>query len=299
MNQQNPFLKNFIGLIKTMRLRQWTKNVFIYTGLVFDGKLLDPRFFLDTTFVVLCFCLVSSSVYLMNDLIDIEKDKQHPRKRLRPLPSGQLNPRLAIIASIVLALVSIAAAFWMNQTVGLIVGAYFIQNVAYCFYLKNVVLIDAMIVALGFLLRVWAGVEIVQVENFSPWLYVCATLLALMLVFGKRRHEIALLEGGAAHHRASLEQYNLPLLDHIINMVMTSIFLAYTLYSFEAKTALAGEGQMLLTVPFVFYGILRYLYLIHVHEEGGEPEELLLRDRHILVTSVLWVLSVVLLIYVW
>ncbi len=289
---------NLRGLLKTMRPQQWTKNVIVFAALVFDGKLLQLQFFLPTLLVALCFCLASSSVYLMNDLVDIEKDRQHPKKRLRPLPSGQLNPRLAQIASVILAVVCLAIATWVNSWVGLITAAYLVQNVAYSFYLKNVVIIDVMVLSLGFVLRLLAGAVIAHVANFSPWLYVCVTLLSLFLGFGKRRHEITLLEGSAGKHRASLEQYNIALLDQIIGIVTTSTLLAYTFYCFEAETALVAGGRMLLTAPFVFYFIVRYLYLIHVKKLGGAPDELLLKDRPLLVNSVLWALAVVTLIYI-
>jgi 4-hydroxybenzoate polyprenyltransferase len=289
-------LSTLRGLVRSMRPSQWTKNGIVYAGLVFDGKLNRPDLVWSTTLVVICFCLVSSSVYLMNDLVDIEKDRQHPRKRLRPLPSGQLSPMVAGMASLLLGVTGIAASFWINPWVGGILGVYLLQNIAYSFYLKNVVILDVMILSLGFLLRVIAGVVVVEVSNFSPWLYVCVTLLSLFLGFGKRRHEITLLAGEAANHRASLEQYNLPLLDQLIGLVTTSTLVSYTLYTFEAQTALAG-WRMLLTVPFVFYFIARYLYLIHVRKLGGAPDELLLKDRPLLLNSALWALTVVALIY--
>ncbi len=287
------------GLLRTMRLRQWHKNTFVFAGLVFDGKLFALELFWRTALVTLCFCLVSSSVYIINDLADIEKDRQHPKKKLRPLPSGQLTPLIAGSAASILAVVSLGVSAWIEPVVGLILFIYLLQNIAYSFYLKNVVIIDVMIVALGFLLRVAAGVFVVHVQNFSPWLYVTVTLGALFLGFGKRRHEITLLDEGAAKHRASLGQYTLPLLDQIIGIVTTSTFLTYTFYTFEAKTALAADGRLLLTTPFIFYFIVRYLYLIHVQKLGGAPDELVLKDRALLVNSILWMASVVVLLYFW
>jgi 4-hydroxybenzoate polyprenyltransferase len=288
---------NLRGLLRTMRPQQWTKNGFIYAALIFDGKLFNIGLFLQTTLTAICFCLIASAVYIMNDLVDIEKDRLHPRKRLRPLPSGELQPRLALVAAVTLTLVSLGTALWLDPWIALILAIYLASNAAYSFYLKNIVLIDVMVLSLGFLLRVVAGVEIVQVENFSPWLYVCVTLLALFLGFGKRRHEIALLEGEAASHRPSLEEYNVHLLDQIMGIVTTSMLVAYTFYTFDAETALARDGRMLLTVPFVFYGIVRYLYLIHIKKLGGAPDELLLKDRAMFITMALWVLTVVVLIY--
>jgi 4-hydroxybenzoate polyprenyltransferase len=282
-----------------MRPRQWSKNVIIYAGLVFDGRLFDLNLLLATTLVVFCFCLVSSSVYIINDLADIEKDRLHPRKKLRPLPSGALNPRFAAGAGALLAIVGIALAAWLNLWVGLVVFIYLAQNIAYSLYLKHIVLIDVMVLSLGFLLRVLAGVLIADVSNFSPWLYVCITLLSLFLGFGKRRHEITLLQDDAAAHRSSLQEYNLPLLDQIISLVTTSTFVTYTFYSFEAQTALVRDGRLLLTTPFVFFVIVRYLYLIHVQKRGGAPDELIFEDRPLLITGVLWVVSIVILLYVW
>jgi 4-hydroxybenzoate polyprenyltransferase len=291
------FWLNLRGLLRTMRPQQWTKNGFIYAALIFDGKLFNIDLFLRTTLAAICFCMIASAVYIMNDLVDIEKDRLHPRKRLRPLPSGDLHPRIALAAAVALALGSLGLAFWLGPWIALIIVVYLAQNAAYSFYLKNIVLVDVMVLSLGFLLRVLSGVEVVRVENFSPWLYVCVTLLALFLGFGKRRHEIALLEGEAANHRPSLEEYNVQLLDQIIGIVTTSMLVAYTFYTFDAETALAKDGRMLLTAPFVFYGIVRYLYLIHIKKLGGAPDELLLKDRPLFINMALWVAAVVLLIY--
>ena len=286
------------GLLRTMRPRQWAKSLIVYAAIVFDGKLFRLDLFVQTTLIFLAFCLISSSVYIVNDLADREKDRRHPRKRMRPLASGQLAPRVAWVAAGLLALAALAIAVWLHVWAGWILLVYLVQNVAYSFWLKNVVIVDVMVLALGFLLRVVAGVVVVQVENFSPWLYVCVTLLALFLGFGKRRQEIVLLEGGAASHRAILSEYNLPLLDQIIGMVVTATLVSYTFYSFDATTALA-HSKMLLTVPFVFYMLARYLYLVHVKQLGGAPDELLLEDRPLLVNSAFWALAVVGLIYLW
>ncbi|HRW05964.1 MAG TPA: decaprenyl-phosphate phosphoribosyltransferase [Caldilineaceae bacterium] len=293
------FQRNLVGLIRTMRLRQWSKNVVIYAGLVFDGRLFQWDQLFYTTLVVFCFCLISSSVYIINDLFDIEKDRMHPRKRTRPLPSGELDIRLAVVAAFLLAVSGIGAASLLNPWVGAVTGVYLLQNVAYSLYLKNIVIVDVMVLSLGFLLRVLAGVLIANVSNFSPWLYVCMGLLSLFLGFGKRRHEITLLQDDAAAHRSSLQEYNLPLLDQIMSLVTTSTFVAYTFYSFEAQTALVRDGRMLLTTPFVFFAIVRYLYLIHVKKKGGAPDELIFEDRALLLDGLLWVITVVVLIYLW
>lgn len=300
-SQTNTFSlsDNLIGLFKTMRLKQWTKNGFVLAGLIFDGKLFNPAMVAAALVVMLGFCLISSSVYILNDLVDIEKDRLHPRKRLRPLPSGQLSPGFARVSAGVLAALSITMTGAVDLWAGVIVASYLILNIWYSFRLKNLVIIDVMMIAGFFVLRVVAGVIAVDVANFSPWLYVCVSLLALFLGFGKRRHEFALLEDNAVGHRASLAHYNLPLLDQILGIVTTSGLLAYTLYTFEAKTALAQDGHMLLTVPFIVYAAFRYLYLIHVEDRGGAPEDLLFEDRPFLIAVLLWGVSVVGVIYLW
>jgi 4-hydroxybenzoate polyprenyltransferase len=289
--------QNLRGLVKTMRMKQWIKNIFVLAPLIFDGKLFELDMLLRALIAVICFCLASSSVYLLNDLVDIEKDREHPRKRLRPLPNGQLSRRLAMVSSVIFAIFSVAVLGTLNLWAGLLVAAYLVLNIGYSFFLKNLVIIDVMMIALFFELRLLTGVVVVGVQNFSPWLYVCTTLLFLFIGFGKRRHEIALLEESAANHRASLEHYNLPFLDQMIGIVTTSALLAYTLYTFEAQTALAQDGQMLLTVPFVLYGLFRYLYLIHVRKLGGAPEEMLLQDRPLALSVLLFGLSVIAVIY--
>ena len=290
--------RRLLYLLRTMRPKQWTKNGFVLVALIFDGKLLDLPLALTAISTLVCFCLASSSVYILNDLIDIERDRHHPRKRLRPLASGQLNPGFAKAAMLVLAILGIVGAGLVNANVGLTVAAYFTLNVAYCVYLKNLVIIDVMMIAVFFVLRVVAGAVAVEVSAFSPWLYICVSLLALFIGFGKRRHEIVLLQDDASGHRTSLKQYNLPLLDQVIGIVTTSGLISYTFYSFEAETALADPSQMMLTVPLIVFVVFRYLYLIHVEQRGGAPDDLLFADRPLLAAVVLWVLSVMAVIYV-
>jgi 4-hydroxybenzoate polyprenyltransferase len=285
-----------IGLIKTMRPRQWVKNVFIFAPLTFDRKILNLHYLTQTLAGFVLLCLVSGGVYIMNDLADIEQDRQHPKKRNRPLASGQLDTRVAVAAAIVIPLVALPLGFLLNPVFGAILTGYLLAQFAYSFWLKNVVIVDVMLVAAGFLLRVVAGVPLVQAERFSPWLYICMTLLALLIGFGKRRHELVLLKENANLHRQSLQDYNLPLLDHVISIVTASTLLAYALYTFSAPN-LPPNHTMMLTIPFVLYGIFRYLYLIHVKGMGGAPEEIVLSDRPLQVAIALWSLSVVIVMY--
>ena len=290
--------RRLVYLLRTMRPKQWTKNGFVLVGLIFDGKLLDLPLALTAVATLICFCVVSSSVYILNDLIDIERDRGHPRKRLRPLASGLLDPVFAKAAMVILGAAGIVAAGLIDVYVGLTLAAYLILNVAYCVYLKNLVIIDVMMIAVFFVLRVVAGAVAVEVSAFSPWLYICVSLLALFIGFGKRRHEIILLKDAASDHRTSLKQYNQPFLDQIIGVVTTSGLISYTFYSFEAETALAAPSQMMITVPLIVFVVFRYLYLIHVEQRGGAPDDLLFADRPLLAAVILWVLSVVAVIYV-
>ena len=298
-DQQSGLRLQLFGLLRTMRLKQWTKNGFVLVGLIFDGKLLEPSLALVAGITLVGFCLISSSVYILNDLVDIESDRNHPRKRLRPLPSGQLNPSLAKAALVVFAAVGIMVTGLIDPYVALTLVAYLILNTAYSFYLKKLVIIDVMMIAVFFVLRIVAGTVAVNVSAFSPWLYICVSLLALFIGFGKRRHEIILLKEGASGHRSSLKQYNLPFLDQILGIVTASGLISYTFYSFEAETALAGPSQMMLTVPLIVFVVFRYLYLIHVEQRGGAPEDLLFADRPLLTGVVLWFISVVAVIYFW
>ncbi len=285
-----------IGLVKTMRPKQWVKNIFVFAPLTFDVKLFNLHYLAQTLAGFVLLCLVSGAVYTINDLADIKKDRQHPKKRNRPLASGQLSISAAVIAAVAIPLVALPLGFLLNSAFGVILTGYLLIQITYSFWLKNVVIIDVMLIAAGFLLRVAAGVPLVDAKRFSPWLYICMTLLALLIGFGKRRHELVLLKENAQMHRQSLQEYNLSLLDHIISIVTASTLLAYALYTFSAK-GLPANYTMMLTIPFVLYGIFRYLYLIHVKGMGGAPEEIALSDQPLQVTVVLWGLSVVIVMY--
>ncbi|MEE8163058.1 MAG: decaprenyl-phosphate phosphoribosyltransferase [Anaerolineae bacterium] len=285
-----------MNLFKTMRPKQWTKNVFIFTALVFDEKLFTPSPLLKTTAAFILFCLTSSAVYLINDVVDIEKDRQHPTKRLRPLPSGQLKPSVAIAAAVLIPLVTLPLSFLLDLHFGFVALAYLLTMIVYSFVLKNIVILDVLTVAAGFVLRVAAGAIVVDVQRFSPWLYICATLVALFIGISRRRHELVLLAENANEHRASLNEYSLPLLDEMISVVASATVIAYSLYTFSAPN-LPPNHAMMLTIPFVLYGIFRYLYLIHVKNKGGTPEEIFLSDLPIIIALGLWALAVIAILY--
>ncbi|HET6846956.1 MAG TPA: decaprenyl-phosphate phosphoribosyltransferase [Anaerolineales bacterium] len=284
------------ALIKTMRPRQWTKNIFVFAALVFDKQLLIPESFLRTLAGFFLFCLVSSSVYIFNDLVDIEADRQHPQKRNRPIPSGQLPLGLAWAASLLFFLVALGCGWLLSPAFGVVVAIYFLINLAYSKWLKHVPILDVLVLAACFVLRVDAGVRLIQVERFSPWLYVVMTLLALYLGFGKRRAELALLTDDAANHRKVLEGYTIPLLDQYIMIVSGMTIVSYSLYTFSAPN-LPTNHTMMLTIPFVVYAIFRYLYLIEVEHAGGAPEEILLSDRPFQVSMLLWAAAVLAVFY--
>ena len=286
-----------LSLLWSMRPKQWLKNVFIFAALVFDVKLTSLPHLAQTIAGFVLMCLGSGCVYLINDLADIEKDRQHPRKRNRPLASGELGVGAARAAAILIGAACLVLAFLLNSSFGIVLATYLLLQVAYSFWLKNLVIIDVMVVAAGFLLRVAGGVPLADAERFSPWLYICMMLGALLVGFGKRRHELTLLRDNANAHRESLQEYSLPLLDHAISIVTASTLLAYALYTFSADNLPEGD-MMMLTVPFVFYGIFRYLYLLHVKGIGGAPEEIILSDRPLQVTILLWGLSVGIVMYV-
>ncbi|MFZ5917449.1 MAG: decaprenyl-phosphate phosphoribosyltransferase [Chloroflexota bacterium] len=286
----------FKALLKTMRPKQWSKNIFIFGALVFDKKLFEPVYFFKTLAAFAVFCLMSSVVYVINDIGDIEKDRQHPVKRRRPLASGQLSITSAASAAAGLLALLLPLAFLLDTWFGVITTAYLVNNLLYTYWLKNVVIVDVLSIAAGFVLRVGAGVAMIPTERFSPWIYVCMTLLALFLGFGKRRHELTLMAQNANNHRRVLDDYNLPFLDEMMGVVTASTVMAYAIYTFSAA-GLPTNHTMMLTIPFVLYAVFRYLYLIHVEGEGGAPEEILLGDRPFLISVTLWGITVVTILY--
>ncbi len=284
------------GLIRTMRPTQWTKNLFVFIPILFDRQLGQFDSLLRVTAAFALYCLMSSAVYLLNDIVDVERDKLHPKKKHRAIPSGQLPMNLAIFAAVSLPILTIVSALFVNVPLALVLIAYYTKDLAYSFYLKNVVIVDVITVASGFIMRVVAGVVVINIANFSPWLYVVVGALALFLAVGKRRQELVLLAEAAQDVRATYKDYNLPLLDDMLRLVTNATIISYTFYTFESRTNLGGN-LMLLSVPFAVYGLFRYLYLIHVKGEGSAPDELLFKDKPLLITAVLFVLVVGALIY--
>jgi 4-hydroxybenzoate polyprenyltransferase len=284
------------ALIKAMRPRQWIKNLLIFAALVFDQQLTHFDPLLRTVMGFILLCLGSSTVYLINDLTDLEQDRNHPLKRHRPIAAGELSVSAARIAAAALFVLSVGAGFVLEPYFGVVLLGYMVLNLLYSFWLKHVPIIDVLILATGFLLRVAAGVVLITVQRFSPWLYMCTTLLALFIGFGKRRAEMVLLADDANSHRRVLDGYTIPFLDQLMIIVSGTTIVAYSLYTFFAEN-LPDNNLMMLTIPFVLYGIFRYLHLVNVENAGGAPEEIVLTDMPLLVTFILWGLTAVAILY--
>lgn len=285
------------ALIETLRPRQWTKNLVIFAGLIFDGQFLQPYPFLRVLAAAILFCIISGVTYTINDLLDIEADSLHPQKQNRPIASGRLSKNHAIGFSFFLLVLSLVGGYLLSPRLALIFTAYLLLMLAYSLWLKKVMILDVLVIASGFVLRVLAGLSIIQVAYFSPWLFILTTLLAMYLAFGKRLAELKLLETNAVNHRKTLDGYTVPLLNQYIIVILTAILITYTLYTFSAHPG-QSNYSMMLTVPFVVFGIFRYLYLIQSDLITSSPEEALLKDRPLQIAIVLWGLSVFAILYI-
>jgi 4-hydroxybenzoate polyprenyltransferase len=284
-------------LFLSLRPGQWTKNLFVLAGLLFGRRLLDPASVLLASAAFAIFCTLSSAVYLFNDVVDREADRVHPLKGTRPIASGALSPGLALITALILSVAGTGGAFLLRPLLGVVAASYLLLLIAYSMFLKNIVIVDVLTIAAGFVLRAVAGAVAVTVP-ISQWLLVCTTLLALFLVLSKRRHELTLLAGEATEHRRILQEYTPYLLDQMVGVVTASTLVAYAIYATSAETAeRLGTDRLGLTIPFVLYGIFRYLYLVHQKRGGGSPAELLLADRPLLVCVGLWAATVVFILY--
>jgi 4-hydroxybenzoate polyprenyltransferase len=286
------------ALFVALRPRQWIKNVFVFAALVFAGELNDPEAVLRVCAAFGVFCLLSSSAYLFNDVRDREADRAHPRKRRRPIAAGEIAPATAVMIASGLAVAALAAAFALDPGLGRVAAAYLVLNLFYSLGLKRVVILDVMMVATGFLLRAFAGALVLHVA-ISRWLVMCTGLLALFLGFVKRRQELAAMDGEAGT-RPILREYSLPFLDQMIAVVTGATVVTYSLYAFSPEVAQKlGTEHMGLTIPFVLFGIFRYLYLVHQRGVGESPTTVVLTDLPILLDVALWGAAVVVALYVW
>jgi 4-hydroxybenzoate polyprenyltransferase len=282
--------------VVSLRPRQWSKNLFVFAGLIFSQSLFTPLFW-PALAAFLIFCALSGAIYVFNDLADVEKDRLHPTKRNRPIASGALAAPTAAALGVVLLVGSLGAAFRLSVPFFLVAAAYAILLTAYSLWLKHLVILDVLTVAAGFVLRAVGGAAAIAVE-ISGWLVICTILVALFLALGKRRHEYRTLRGGAAAHRPILAEYSESFLDQMVAVVTASTVTAYALYTMSPDTVAKFHTRLLpVTLPFVLYGIFRYLYLLYRRELGGNPSDLLLNDRALLVNTVLWMLSLLVIIY--
>jgi len=288
-----------VALVQAMRPLQWMKNAVIFAPLVFDRQL-GPKHIIPTLHTLagfFIFSLLSGVVYIINDIADVEADRNHPTKRNRPIASGRLPIPAAWAGAVVLIVLIFPISYLLSPAFAGVALLYLLLNLAYSKWLKHIPLLDVFTIALCFVLRVAAGVALIHVARFSPWLYVVTTLGSLYIGFGKRRSELAFLAEGANSHRKVLSGYSIPLLDQYITIVSATTIVAYSLYTFSAPN-LPDNHIMMLTIPFVLYGVFRYLYLIQMTGSGGAPEEVVISDRPLQFTILLWGISVLLIFYI-
>lgn len=286
-------------LAKTMMLalrpKQWTKNAIVFAALVFDHQLFDGARLIAVVGAFVSFCLASSAIYVVNDIHDVESDRLHPRKRTRPIAAGHLSIPAAWVTAVALMITSVTGALLLRPAFSGVIASYLLLMLAYTFVLKHLVIVDVFTISAGFLLRAVGGAVVLAVP-ISPWLYVCTILLSLFIGFGKRRHELLLLEDSAGLHRRNLSDYSAHLLDQFILIAAAATVMAYALYTFTSPS-LPDSHAMMLTIPFVLYAIFRYLFLVHRRDEGGSPEQMLLSDTPLLVCIALWGIVTIVILY--
>ncbi|NFA14339.1 decaprenyl-phosphate phosphoribosyltransferase [Clostridium botulinum] len=281
------------GIIALMRPKQWIKNFFVFAAIIFSGNLTNEIILKNNIITFILFCLTSSTIYILNDIVDLEKDKKHPEKKNRPLPSGRVSKSTAIIMNIVILFTVLFCSYkFVDYRIMYIYLLYIVMNIFYCFKLKNVVILDVMVITFGFVLRMESGSLATKV-SVSPWLFLCTILLSLFLALNKRKSEIITLKDNRGSHRKILEEYSVELIDNMLTIVTPSILISYCIYTFSS----VQSKRMMYTIPFVLYGIFRYQYLMNNHNLGGKPEDVFGKDKPFLVNMVLWVISVVVIIY--
>lgn len=281
-----------LGLIKLTRPKQWIKNFFVFSAIIFSGRLVEKNIILNNIYTFILFCLISSSVYVLNDIVDVNKDRCHPEKKKRPIASGKVSILIASIFEIMLLSIVFLCSYFYNKNILYILFLYYILNVFYSFKLKNIVILDVMTITIGFVLRVESG-SFASNVNLSPWLILCTILLALFLAINKRKSEILMLKGNSENHRKILREYSIELLDKMLQIVTPCILMAYCLYTFKSTQS----NFMMITIPFVLYGIFRYEYLMKKENIGGKPEDIFQKDKPFLINILLWCVSVICIIY--
>jgi 4-hydroxybenzoate polyprenyltransferase len=279
-------------IFKLMRPKQWLKNFFVFAAIIFSGKFDDKHILLLNLGVFVLFCLVSSAVYVLNDLVDVEKDKQHPEKKNRPIASGKVSKIQAIVLEVGILCIVLAGSYLVNFRIAFVLIGYYLMNVLYSFKLKNIVIIDVMIITFGFVLRVISGGVVTNVQ-LSSWLILCTILISLFIALNKRRSEIVTLKDNSSSHRKILEEYSVELIDNMLTIVTPSILITYCLYTFSSTQS----RTMMITIPFVLYGIFRYQYLVSKKNVGGKPEDVFQKDLPFLINVLLWAVSIIIIIY--
>jgi 4-hydroxybenzoate polyprenyltransferase and related prenyltransferases len=279
--------------LELMRPKQWIKNFFVFAAIVFSGNFFNGNLLMNNILTFILFCFTSSSIYILNDIVDIEKDRCHPDKKRRPLPSGRVSKKIAVVLDVFIVLAVVWISYRMLNTLILsVLAIYMFVNILYCFKLKNVVIIDVMVITLGFVLRVESG-SIATGVQVSPWLFLCTILLSLFLGLNKRKSEIITLKDKRSSHRKILEEYSVHMIDKMLTIVTPSILMAYCLYTFSSTQS----KTMIFTIPFVLYGIFRYEYLVDKDNVGGKPEAVFEKDIPFLTNILLWMISVLVIIY--
>ena len=273
-----------------MRPRQWYKNLVLFIGILFSSNLLNFNLLVDSVIAFLVFCILSGSIYLINDILDVEKDLKHPKKRKRPIASGKLKVSHALFCVILFFIVAFIVAYFINLNFLGISICFIILMLFYSFWLKNIIIVDILVISCGFVIRAIAGALAISVF-VSPWLIICAFLLALFLALGKRRHEILLLGDEAKNHRKILDGYSTQMLEQMITITTSTLIMSYSLYTF-----FVGNIYMMLTIPFAFYGLFKYLFLINSKNMGGEPE-LIFKDKGMVLSIIFWVIIVFIVVY--
>jgi 4-hydroxybenzoate polyprenyltransferase len=287
-----------LEVVKSLRVQQWIKNLFVFAPLIFSQNVFVLPLLIKTMVAFVLFCILTGAAYILNDIQDWEEDKLHPVKSQRPLASGRLEKSQALIACVFLIILGLTGAYFLNVHFFIVLLVYLILQIAYSGWLKHIVIIDVFLIAAGYFLRVIAGGLAIEVQ-LSPWLFICTILLALFLALSKRRHELVLLDKKAEIHRPILKEYTPQLLDQMIAVVTASTVISYCLYTVSSETvAKFGTINLVFTVPFVLYGIFRYLYLVHQKDEGGSPEALIIKDKPLLADLFLWIVTAMLILYI-
>jgi len=279
-----------------MRPRQWAKNVFIAAGLVFSRQLTNISALVNTGLAMVLFSLLASTIYLINDINDVEADRNHPKKKDRPIASGALSVKSAKAAAFILTLIVFPGAYLLSPAFTAVCLLYFLLNLSYSIWIKHIPLMDVLVLASFYVIRVAAGITVINIKHFSPWLYLATTTVALFMGIGKRRAELVLTQESGNTHRKVLESYTLPFLDQLTSIVLTLTIMTYSLYTFTA-TNLPENKVMMITIPFVIYGIFRYLYLVQVEGHGEAPDEIVLSDRPFQINIILWGMTIMLIFY--